>query len=74
MNQKLFTIREASKHSGLGAETIRKFIELKAVTPAKNNKKELLINSFGLTRLKKISEFVDNGLSNTEIIKELDIK
>jgi hypothetical protein len=72
MNQKLYSIEEASEFSGLGTDTIKKFIGLKAIIPIKNNQKKILINSFGLVRIKKISELIDEGLSMEEILIELD--
>lgn len=74
MNPKLYSIEKASELSGLGIKTIKKFIELKAVIPAKSDNNTLLISSFGLERLKKISALLDRGFSRREIIRELDKK
>jgi len=72
MNQKLYSAEKASELSGLGIDTIKNFIELKAVIPVKDNQKNLFFNSFNIIRLKKISELLKKNLSKTEIIKELD--
>lgn len=72
MNQRLYSAKEASEISGLGIKTIKKFIELKAVIPVRDNQKNILFNSFSIVRLKKISELLNKGLSKTEIIKKLD--
>ncbi|MFC1556450.1 MerR family transcriptional regulator [candidate division KSB1 bacterium] len=74
MNQKLYSVEKASELSGLGIDTIRKFIELKAVASVKNDRNNILISSFGIDRLKKISELLDRDFSKAEIVKELDIK
>jgi transposase len=68
MNQKLYSTEQASKLSDLGIKTIKKLIEIRAVIPVNDN----LISSFGLERLKKISELLEQGYSKREIIKELD--
>lgn len=72
MNQKLYSAEKASELSGLGIDTIKKFIELKAIIPMKDNQNNLFFNSFNIIRLKKISELLKKNLSKTEIIKELD--
>ncbi len=72
MNNKLYTLHEASRLSGLGKGTIEKFIELKVIMLVNNGEKGEGINSFGLSRLKMISKLLEEGLSNTEIIKELE--
>jgi len=74
MNQKLYSTQEASELSGLGIDTIKKFIELKAIIPVKKDQKEIMFSSFGLERLKKISEMIDKDLSKAEILRELDKK
>ena len=74
MNQRLYSIEKASELSGQGGDVIKKFIELKTITPVENNKKDIRINSYGLTSLKMILKLLDKGFSKTEIIKELDKK
>ena len=74
MNQKLYSVEKASELSGLGIDTIKNFIELKAVTPVKDNHENIFFSSFGIIRLKKISELIDKDFSKAEIIEELDIK
>ena len=74
MNKKLYSIEDASELSGLGIKTIKKFIELKAVLPAKSNSRTVLISSFGLERLKKISKLLEEGYTQREIIKDLDTR
>jgi len=66
------SIEEASKISGLGIDAIKKFIELEVIIPVENNSGNIKLNSFSITRLKKISELLDKDLSKAEIIKELD--
>ena len=72
MNPKLYSIKEASELSNLGIDIIKKFIALKAIIPIENNHRDIRINSYGLTRLKIISELLDRGFSKSEIIRKLD--
>ena len=74
MNQKLYSIEEASQISGLGIDVIKKFIKLKAIVPIENDYNDIRINSFGMYRLNIISELLDKGFSKSEIMKELDKK
>ena len=74
MNKKLYSMEEASELIGLGIDVIKKFIKLKAIIPIENNHKDIRINSYGLTRIKIISELLDKGFSKAEIIRELDKK
>lgn len=72
MNSKFYSIEEASKISALSIDVIKKFIKLKAIIPVENNHKDIKINSYGLNRLKMISELLDKGFPKDEIIRELD--
>ena len=74
MNSKLFSIEDASELSGLSIDVIKKFIRLKAIITVKNDHKNIKINSYGLTRLKIVSELLDKGFSKSEIMNELDNK
>ncbi len=72
MNPKFYSIEEASKISALSIDVIKKFIKLKAIIPVENNHKDIKISSYGLNRLKMISELLDKGFPKDEIIRELD--
>ena len=74
MQSKLYSIEKASKISDLGIDVIKKFIQLEAIIPVENNHKDIVINSYGLTRLKIISELLDKGFSKSDIIEELNKK
>ena len=51
-----YSIEEASKISALGIDIIKKFIELKAIIPIEKNNRDIKINSYGIYRLKIVSE------------------
>jgi len=74
MNPKFYSIEEASRLSDLSIDVIKKFIQLEAIIPVENGHKDIRINSYGITRLKMISKFLDKGLSKAEIIEELNKK
>ena len=67
----LYSIQEASELSGLGINTIKKFIELDAVIPENIQNPEMKINSFGIRRLKEISRMLDKGLSKYSIVRRI---
>ena len=73
-SQKLYSIKKASELSDLSSDVIKYFIEMKAIIPVEDNRKAIRINSFGMNRLKEISELLDKGFSKTEIIEMLDEK
>ena len=71
-NHILYSIKEASELSGLGIDTIKKFIELEAIIPVKKKGNDVMINSHGMYRLKEISRMLDEGLSKDEIVRRLE--
>jgi len=67
-----FSIKEASELSGLGIDTIKKFIELEAIIPAKKKGNDVMLNSHGMYKLKEISRLLDEGKSKDEIVRRLE--
>ena len=68
----LYSIKEASELSGLGINTINKFIELEAIIPLKKEGNNVMINSHGMYKLKEISKLLDEGLSKEKIVRKLE--
>lgn len=58
MKSELHSIGEASKISGLGIDVFKKFIKLKAIVPIEDDYNDIRINSFGMHRMKIISELL----------------
>jgi len=71
-NHILYSIKEASELSGLGINTIKKFIELEAIIPVKNESNDVMINSHGMYKLKEISRMLDEGKSKGDIVRRLE--
>jgi len=67
-----FSIKEASELSGLGIDTIKKFIELEAIIPVKKKGNDVMINSHGMYKLKEISRMLDEGRTKGEIVRRLE--
>jgi len=58
-NHILYSLKEASELSGLGIDTMKKFIELEAIIPVNKKGNDIMINSHGMHKLKEISRILD---------------